>query len=126
MRGTLGEGGSLGEAGARVAGFRSQRVKKEHAILPAARPFLEELARAPGVVRVIPGRIKRGQGGRGFYVTVQYPTESGFKLLLHTANVQEAFVVTRDPEATLAWLEGHMPRPGTSAGGRPDTPPSHG
>lgn len=96
-----------------ASGFRSQKVKKEHSILPAALPFLEELGRAPGVVRVIPGRIKRGRGGRGFYVTVQYPTESGLKLLLHTANVQEAFVVTKDQQATTAWLDAHMPRPGT-------------
>jgi len=93
-------------------GLRQQKLKKEHSILGQGRALLEEMAKAPGVTRVIPGRIKAGHGpARGLYCTVQYPTESGYKLLLHTGSVQEVFLVCSDPAATGRWLEAHLPRP---------------
>ncbi len=92
-------------------GYRQQKVKKEHAILGPARALLEEIARAPGVSRVIPGRIKAGRGSHGLYCTLQYRTEAGFKLLLHTGSTQEVFVVSDQPEETEAWLREHLPGP---------------
>lgn len=91
-------------------GYRSQRVKQEHAILPGGRDFLRALAAAPGVRRVIPGRIYPSRSTRGFYVTLQYRTESGFKLLMHQGATQEVFVVSEDPPATETWLREHLPR----------------
>lgn len=91
-------------------GFRDQKVKKEHSILSKGMPVLEALAKAPGVTRVIPGRISRGRGGSKLYFTVQYRTESGFKLILHTASTQEIFVVTNDPDATEKWLTEFLPK----------------
>lgn len=93
-------------------GLRQQKLKKEHSILGPGRGLLEEIAKAPGVTRVIPGRIKAGKGpARGLYCNVQYRTDSGFKLLLHTGSVQEVFLVCSDPVATEAWLAEHLPRP---------------
>ncbi len=93
-------------------GLRQQKLKKEHSILGQGKGLLEEMAKAPGVTRVIPGRIKAGKGpARGLYCTVQYRTESGFKLLLHTGSVQEVFLVCSDPDATEAWLGQHLPKP---------------
>ena len=93
-------------------GLRHQKLKKEHSILGPGLELLEQMAKAPGVTRVIPGRIKAGRGpARGLYCTVQYRTESGFKLLLHTGSVQEVFLVCSDPAATQAWLEQNLPRP---------------
>lgn len=91
-------------------GFRQQKLKKEHAIVGAALGFLEELARAPGVDRVIPGRIRKGAAAGPMYCTLQYRTPDGFKLLIHTGATQEVFVVSGDPDATQAWLRDHMPR----------------
>lgn len=91
-------------------GFRQQRLKKEHSILGAALPFLEELARAPGVHRVIPGRIRKGAAAGPMYCTLQYPTPDGFKLLVHTGSTQEVFVVSSDPDESRRWLEANMPR----------------
>lgn len=75
----------------------------------AALGFLEELARAPGVDRVIPGRIRKGAASGPMYCTLQYRTRDGFKLLVHTGATQEVFVVCGDPDATQAWLGEHMP-----------------
>ena len=95
-------------------GYRQQKVKKEHSILGRGKALLEEIAKAPGVTRVIPGRIKAGRASRGLYCTLQYRTDSGFKLLLHTGSTQEVFVVSDNPEETEAWLREHLPqqRPG--------------
>ena len=93
-------------------GLRQQKLKKEHSILGGGRELLESIAKAPGVTRVIPGRIKAGKGpARGLYCTVQYRTEAGFKLLLHTGSVQEVFLVCSDPDATGAWLRDNLPQP---------------
>jgi hypothetical protein len=89
-------------------GYRSQRVKREHTIIAGAEPFLSALAQAPGVRRVIPGRIDRSHSPRGFYVTLQYRTESGFKLIMHNGSSQELFVVSEDAEATGRWLEAYL------------------
>lgn len=91
-------------------GFRQQRLKKEHSIVGPARAFLEELARAPGVDRVIPGRIRKGAAAGPMYCTLQYRTPDGFKLLVHTGATQEVFVVSSDPDRTAPWLEANMPR----------------
>jgi len=92
-------------------GFRQQKLKKEHSILGQGRDLLEAIARAPGVTRVIPGRIKAGGAPvRGVYCTLQYRTEAGFKLLLHTGSTQEVFVISGDPLATEAWLRENLPQ----------------
>ncbi len=91
-------------------GYRQQKVKKEHSILAQGKPLLEEIAKAPGVTRVIPGRIKAGHASRGLYCTLQYRTEAGFKLLMHTGSTQEVFVVSDRPDETEAWLREHLPQ----------------
>jgi hypothetical protein len=91
-------------------GYRQQKVKKEHSILSQGKGLLEAIAKAPGVTRVIPGRIKAGHVSRGLYCTLQYRTEAGFKLLMHTGSTQEVFVVSQDPDATEAWLRANLPQ----------------
>lgn len=92
-------------------GFRGQKVKKEHTILGQGKALLSEIARAPGVTRVIPGRIKAGGAPlKGFYCTLQYRTDAGFKLLMHAGATQEVFVVSTSPDETEAWLREHLPQ----------------
>lgn len=91
-------------------GFRRQKLKQEHSILGQGKALLAEIAAAPGVTRVIPGRIKASRAPvPGVYCTLQYRTGAGFKLLLHTGATQEVFVVSDDPDATAAWLTTHLP-----------------
>lgn len=83
------------------------KIKREHSRVGGLDEILERmLAEAPGVSRIVPGRIKtrRGKTPPGF--KVQYETTTGLKCLYTgTGTVQEVFVVTSDPHAAHEWVE---------------------
>ena len=88
--------------------FRTHKVKHEHSIIDGLRPVLDRMAACPAVHAVIPGTIRPVRAPRQLSVTVQYPTDTGLRLLARTGSaVQEIFVVTDDPAGTRQWLEAH-------------------
>lgn len=88
------------------------KIKREHSRVGGLDAILERvLAEAPGVSRIVPGRIKtrRGKTPPGF--KVQYETTTGLKCLYTgTGTVQEVFVVTNEPHAAHAWVERELGR----------------
>lgn len=85
--------------------YRQGKIKREHTIIDGLLPLLEQMARFEAVTSITPGRIRPRSRPGDPAVTFQYVTESGLKLLArsHTA-IQEVFIVTSDPETTLARL----------------------
>lgn len=68
-------------------------VKREHHFLKGLEKPLEEIARIPGVKKVIPGRIYASDS-RGFEIKVVRETLTGLKLLAKSdGSVQEIFLV---------------------------------
>ncbi len=68
-------------------------VKREHHFLKALEKPLEEIARIPGVKKVIPGRIYASDS-RGFEIKVSRETKTGLKLIAKSdGSVQEVFLV---------------------------------
>lgn len=89
--------------------FRRNKVKREHGIIQDALTWLEELSRCSEVTDIIPGVIEVSRSPeRG--LVYKYPTQTGCKLLLKSnGSIQEAFVVTKDPEAVRKWVENRFP-----------------
>lgn len=89
--------------------YRRNKVKREHGIIQDALGWLEELGHCPEVTDIIPGVIEvSGSPERG--IVYKYPTQTGCKLLLKSnGSIQEAFVVTKNPEIIKAWVESHFP-----------------
>lgn len=89
--------------------YRRNKVKREHGIIQDALGWLEELGHCPEVTDIIPGVIEvSGSPERG--IVYKYPTQTGCKLLLKSnGSIQEAFVVTKNPEIVKAWVERHFP-----------------
>ncbi len=87
--------------------FRHNGVKREHHVLPGFLPLLEDLATHPAVAAVIPGRMRvTHSSAPGMDVRLQAPTATGHKLALRAGKtVQEVFVVARDADALLSYLE---------------------
>ena len=83
--------------------FRHKKIKREHSIIKGALYWLEDLSKNSFVTDIIPGVIDVTHSPeRG--VVYKYETPTGCKLLLKSGgSIQEAFVVTKNPEAVQTW-----------------------
>ena len=89
--------------------YRRHKVKREHGIIQDALEWLEELSRHSEVSDVIPGVIEVSRSPERSIV-YKYETRTGCKLLLKSnGSVQEAFVVTKNPDWVRQWVEAHFP-----------------
>lgn len=88
---------------------RRNKVKREHSIIQDALGWLEELSQCPQVSDIIPGVIEVSRSPeRG--VVYKYETQTGCKILLKSnGSIQEAFVVTQNPEIIRRWIETRFP-----------------
>jgi hypothetical protein len=88
---------------------RRHKVKREHGIIQNALNWLEDLGRNSEVTDIIPGVIEVSRSPeRG--IVYKYETTTGCKLLLKSnGSIQEAFVVTKDPQWVRKWVEEHFP-----------------
>lgn len=84
--------------------FRRNKIKREHSIIQGALDWLEDLSKNRDVTDIIPGVIDVTHSKeRG--IAYQYETPTGCKLLLKSGgSIQEAFVVTKDPQAVKSWV----------------------
>lgn len=85
--------------------YRRNKVKREHGIIQNALTWLEELTRCPEVTDIIPGVIEVSRSPeRG--IVYKYETQTGCKILLKSnGSIQEAFVVTKNPDIVRQWVE---------------------
>lgn len=83
--------------------FRHKKIKREHSIIKGALYWLEDLSKNSFVTDIIPGVIDVTHSPeRG--VVYKYETPTGCKLLLKSGgSIQEAFIVTKNPEAVQTW-----------------------
>ncbi|RJE48339.1 MULTISPECIES: DUF2103 domain-containing protein [unclassified Dehalobacter] len=83
--------------------FRRNKIKREHSIITGALDWLEDLSKYREITDIIPGVIDvTNTRERG--AAYQYETPTGCKILLKNGgSVQEAFVVTRNPEVVREW-----------------------
>jgi hypothetical protein len=83
--------------------FRRNKIKREHSIITGALDWLEDLSKHREITDIIPGVIDvTNTRERG--AAYQYETPTGCKILLKNGgSVQEAFVVTRNPEVVREW-----------------------
>lgn len=89
--------------------YRRNKVKREHGIIQDALNWLEELGQCPEVTDIIPGVIEVSRSPERCIV-YKYPTQTGCKLLLKSnGSIQEAFVVSKDPESVRKWVEQRFP-----------------
>ncbi|ASI99992.1 DUF2103 domain-containing protein [Thermococcus gorgonarius] len=80
-------------------------VKREHHFLKRLEKPLEEIARIPGVKKVIPGRIYASDS-RGFEIKVTRETQTGLKLVAKSdGSVQEVFLVVDKADRGRVWEE---------------------
>lgn len=80
-------------------------VKREHHFLKGLEKPLEEIARIPGVKKVIPGRIYASDS-RGFEIKVTRETQTGLKLVAKSdGSVQEIFLVVDKADRERVWRE---------------------
>lgn len=88
---------------------RRNKVKREHGIIRNALPWLENLSRLSEITDIIPGVIDVNRSSeRG--IVYKYKTQTGCKLLLKSnGSIQEAFVVTKNPERVLEWVNQEFP-----------------
>lgn len=85
--------------------YRTNKIKHEHTIIPGLRPVLEQMAACQGIRSIIPGPIRPHHLPRSVWVTIQYETETGLKLLGRNGSaIQEVFLVTGDPAEVRRWL----------------------
>lgn len=89
--------------------YRRNKVKREHGIIQDALGWLEELSQNPEVTDIIPGVIQVSRSPeRG--IVYKYETQTGCKILLKSnGSIQEAFVVTQNPEFVQGWVKNHFP-----------------
>lgn len=89
--------------------FRKNKVKREHGIIQDALEWLEELSRYSEVTDIIPGVIQVSRSPeRG--IVYKYETQTGCKILLKSnGSIQEAFIVTKNPEFVRSWVENRFP-----------------
>jgi hypothetical protein len=92
-----------------VMKFRKNKVKREHGIIQDALGWLEELSRCSEVTDIIPGVIQVSRSPeRG--IVYKYETQTGCKILLKSnGSIQEAFIVTKNPEFVRSWVENRFP-----------------
>ena len=88
---------------------RRHKVKREHGIIQNALNWLEDLGSHSEVTDIIPGVIEVSRSPeRG--IVYKYETTTGCKLLLKSnGSIQEAFVVTKEPQWVRKWVEDHFP-----------------
>ncbi|ASJ13330.1 DUF2103 domain-containing protein [Thermococcus thioreducens] len=80
-------------------------VKREHHFLKGIERPLEEIARIPGVKKVIPGRIYASDS-RGFEIKVSRETTTGLKLIAKSdGSVQDVFLVVDKANRERVWRE---------------------
>lgn len=84
--------------------YRRNKVKREHSIIEGALEWLEDLSSHPEVTDIIPGVIDVTHSPeRGIFY--KYETATGCKLLLKNGgSIQEAFVVTKNPDLIKEWI----------------------
>ncbi|TGE32333.1 DUF2103 domain-containing protein [Desulfosporosinus sp. Sb-LF] len=89
--------------------YRRNKVKREHGIIQNALQWLENLSTLTEVTDIIPGVIDVNHSSeRG--IVYKYATQTGCKLLLKSnGSIQEAFVVTKNPECIKKWVEKKFP-----------------
>lgn len=89
--------------------YRRNKVKREHGIIQDALTWLEELSRYPEVSDIIPGVIEVSRSPeRG--IVYKYETHTGCRILLKSnGSIQEAFVVTKNPEIVRQWVNSRFP-----------------
>lgn len=92
-----------------VMKYRRNKVKREHGIIHDALIWLEELGQNAEVSDIIPGVIEvSGSPEKG--IVYKYQTQTGCKLLLKSnGSIQEAFVVTRNPDSVKKWVDHRFP-----------------
>jgi len=85
--------------------YRRNKVKREHGIIQNALQWLENLSTLSEVTDIIPGVIDVNHSSeRG--IVYKYATQTGCKLLLKSnGSIQEAFVITKNPECVKQWVE---------------------
>lgn len=89
--------------------YRRNKVKREHGIIQDALNWLEDLGQNPDVTDIIPGVIEVSRSPERCIV-YKYPTQTGCKLLLKSnGSIQEAFVVTKNPDQVKEWVELRFP-----------------
>lgn len=85
--------------------YRRNKVKREHGIIHDALNWLEELSQCAEVTDIIPGVIEVSRSPEKGIV-YKYQTQTGCKLLLKSnGSIQEAFVVTKNPDVVQQWIE---------------------
>lgn len=89
---------------------RIKGVKREHTVIEGLLPLLEKIAAHPAVSGIIPGRITVTRANApSLQLRLGPPTISGFKLnARRLSSAQEVFVVTAEPEKTLAFLRAEV------------------
>lgn len=103
LPGSVALAGTLG--GAALPKFRTNKIKHQHTIIPGLRAALEAMAACPAIHALIPGPIRPHHTPHGIAITLQYETETGWKLLGRNGSaIQEVFIVADDREAARRWL----------------------
>ncbi|MGE4273190.1 MAG: DUF2103 domain-containing protein [Desulfitobacterium sp.] len=100
---------------------RRNKVKREHGIIQDALGWLEELSQNPQISDIIPGVIQVNRSPeRG--IVYKYETQTGCKILLKSnGSIQEAFVVTQEPEFVRQWVETQFPIDSRSSSDQQET-----
>ncbi|WP_434512622.1 DUF2103 domain-containing protein [Desulfitobacterium sp. AusDCA] len=89
--------------------YRRNKVKREHGIIHDALTWLEELGQCADVSDIIPGVIEVSRSPEKGIV-YKYQTQTGCKLLIKSnGSIQEAFVVTKNPDSVKKWVEHRFP-----------------
>lgn len=74
--------------------YRPRKVKIQHHVIHGAEEVLGKIASYDEVDGIIPGVIRK-KHGPSTGLTLQYPTDSGLKLLFRSSGAaQEVFVIT--------------------------------
>ncbi|MEM9316621.1 MAG: DUF2103 domain-containing protein [Pseudomonadota bacterium] len=82
---------------------KNSKIKREHSMIEGLEKRLQEIESWPEVSSITAGVITPRKGTSKFDITVQYPTETGLKLLAkHQGSVQEVFLVTPSPDVVAA------------------------
>lgn len=88
--------------------FRKNKIKREHSIIDGALDWLEDLSKKKEVSDIIPGVIDV-TNTPGKSIVYKYETPTGCKILLKSGgSLQEAFVVTQQPQVVQTWVEDIM------------------
>lgn len=84
---------------------RKSKIKLEHSLIKDLKKVLIKLSQVEGVTAIIPGRISPSKRVKSLYLTVQYATKDGLKLLAKGDGIQEVFVITSHPDKLVDFVE---------------------